>query len=136
MKRSDLAFTSKGGRTVPPPSTKGCTFGWIGIVPIPGTGPGWLRFPDTVTLGDGASPRLVRRLSIPLSDMLSRAVTGGIRTRADGRRFTSDFMSDSNSSSWFSTANTNSICYKSDIQYYTIIITKTTQHTLSGQPTT
>ena len=56
-------------------------------------------FPGKVTLGGGPSPRFVRRLRIPLSDMLSRAVTGRIRTSVEGRRLTSDFMSDSNFSS-------------------------------------
>lgn len=93
-----------GGRTAPPDSTRGWTFGWMGTEPTAGMGAGWIRFPDIVTLGGGPS-RLVRRLRIPLSDMLSRAVTGGIRTRAEGSRLTSDFMSDSSSSSWLSTAN-------------------------------
>lgn len=93
-----------GGRTAPPDSTSGWTFGWMGTEPTAGMGAGWIRFPDIVTLGGGSS-RLVRRLRIPLSDMLSRAVTGGIRTRAEGSRLTSDFMSDSSSSSWLSTAN-------------------------------
>lgn len=86
-----------GGRTVPPASTKGWTFGWIGTDPT-GMGAGCIEFPDIVTFGGGPS-RLVRRLRIPLSDILSRAVTGGIRTRAEGSRLTSDFISDSNSSS-------------------------------------
>ena len=92
-----------GGMTVPPASTSGCTLGWIGIEAAEvGMGAGCIGFPDTVTLGGGPS-RFVRRLRIPLSDMLSRAVTGGIRTRAEGSRLTSDFISDSNSSSWLST---------------------------------
>ena len=56
-------------------------------------------FPGMVTLSGGPSPRFVRRLRIPLSDMLSQAVTVGIRTSVEGRRLTSDLMSDSNSSS-------------------------------------
>ena len=84
---------------MPPPNTKGWTFGWIATEPIPGTGGGWMVFPGMVTLSGGPSPRFVRRLRIPLSDMLSQAVTVGIRTSVEGRRLTSDFMSDSNSSS-------------------------------------
>ena len=50
-----------------------------------------------------APPVFVRRLRILRSDMLRRCVTGAMRTKVDGSRLTSDFMSANSSSSWFRT---------------------------------
>ena len=46
---------------------------------------------------------VARRDKIDLSDIWSLCATGGILANEAGRRETSDFMSDSNSSNWFNT---------------------------------
>jgi hypothetical protein len=52
----------------------------------------------------GSPARFVRRLRMLRSDICRRAATGGMRDSMEGRRVTSAFMSLSNSSSWFKTA--------------------------------
>lgn len=61
----------------------------------------------------GVDPAVVvaaRRDRMERSDICSRWATGGMRARVAGRRLTSDFMSDSSSSSWFSTCGGEDGC--------------------------
>ena len=48
-------------------------------------------------------------LRMLLSDICSLWATGGIRAKLAGKRDTSDFMSDSSSSNWFSTCRSNMV---------------------------
>ena len=78
--------------------------------------------------GTGFPAVAARRDSMDRSDICRRCATGGMRASVAGSRDTSDFMSDSSSSSWFSTWERMKTIILSSIYWFIYNCLKVVKH--------